>query len=79
MQLLMALKNFYCYECNTLIQKESVPNNSGCQSRNHSWNNLGEVGNKIFQCKHCSTVVHSTSLPQQTKCSKSTSHSWHQL
>ena len=76
----LTMKNYQCNKCSTLVQSESSPNTGYCpKGASHSWNNLGEVGDKNYQCKKCGTVVKTNSLPNSSYCPNGSSHSWSKL
>ena len=46
---IMAIKNYFCKLCSTLVQKDSSPNTSGCPSgSHHNWRDLGEIGPEVY-------------------------------
>lgn len=76
----LAMNNYLCAKCGTIIQSSSAPKSSGCPSNTtHHWSNLGEVGDKNYQCSKCGTVVKVNSAPQSSGCPKATTHSWSKL
>lgn len=71
------MKNYLCTKCATLIQRDSTPSSSSCpKSGTHSWQYLGEVGDKSYQCKKCATVVKATAIPLSSTCPNGGTHSW---
>ena len=78
----MAMKNYLCKKCGTLIQKDSSPSTSGCpKGGNHEWKDLGEIGDTNFQCKKCGTLVKtkSSSSPSTSGCPSGGNHEWKKL
>ena len=76
----MALKNYQCSKCGTLVKKDGTPNTSGCPSGgSHSWKKLGDVGDIPYQCSKCGTLVNSKGTPESSGCPSGGSHSWKKL
>ena len=76
----MAISWYQCKHCETLIKKDSSPNNSGCsKSSYHSWTKLAEIGDINYNCKHCGATVQAKSTPSNSGCPSSSYHSWTKL
>lgn len=74
------MKNYMCHKCNTLLQKNSSPNSSGCPGGGyHQWTDLGETGTDNYQCKKCGNLVQSKRSPSSSHCPDGGSHSWTKL
>lgn len=63
-----------CASCGKLITASKEPGYSKCPAKtgisgtDHSWGNLGEIGDKQYTCYFCSASVSTQSRPEPGKC-----------
>ena len=76
------MKNYECKVCGTVIQSSTTPHGRCEQSnsKNHQWQELGEVGEINYQCKTCGLLIKSNKTPHgYCEQSNSKNHQWQKL
>ena len=84
------MKVYQCRRCRAIIKSNSYPDSRYCsgdkhtKGGDHSWHELGTVGDKNYQCRRCGIIIQTDSYPDSRYCedqgnSSGYSHNWHEL
>ena len=73
------MRNYQCAKCGIHITSNQAPSALNCPKGNHSWTDLGEVGEDNYQCAKCGLVIKSKGLPSSLYCPNGGNHQWSKL